>query len=118
VLEESIRLYTDENMNPDLARALVERGYDALSCHEAGNANPSMSDEWQTEWASSRGRAILSANVWDFMMIATLWSQQDRTHSGILVIRHLPLSEQIRRTSDFLERYSAAEVRNTRMWVS
>lgn len=116
--EDSIRIYTDENMNPSLAEAISEHGYDALSCHAAGNANLGLSDEWQTEWASSQGRAILSANVRDFSLIATRWSQQGRTHNGILLIRNLPLSDQIRRTIDFLNRYSAADVRNTMMWVS
>ena len=118
VREDPIRLYTDENMNPSLAQALSDHGYDALSCHAAGNANLGLSDEWQTEWATSQGRAIPSANVRDFSLIATRWSQQGRMHRGILLIRNLPLSDQIRRTVDFLNRYSATDVSNTMMWVS
>jgi hypothetical protein len=64
-----IRLYTDEDVDPDLADQLNRQGYDALSCHRAGNQNRGLDVEWQLSFAASDGRAILVYNVADFVAL-------------------------------------------------
>ena len=61
-----IAIYTDEHVHPDLAPALRRLGYDVVSCHEAGRADQSISDEDQLIYAAQLGRAILSNNFTDF----------------------------------------------------
>ncbi len=46
-----VRLFTDEMVDPRLALALRERGYDAESCLEAGRANQKIPDEAQLLYA-------------------------------------------------------------------
>ena len=117
-MPRSIRLYTDENIDANLAPALVELGFDALSCHAAGNANLGLSDYWQLEWAANEGRAILTIDAPDFTRLARLWIVQNRTHSGILFVRWMTLGDLIRATSAFLDRYTAEDLDNVTMWVS
>jgi predicted nuclease of predicted toxin-antitoxin system len=49
-----IRLYTDEDVDPRVARQLSRHGYDALSCVDAGNHNQKYDDDWQLRFATSQ----------------------------------------------------------------
>lgn len=64
-----IRIYTDEDIDGNLAPQLRRRGYSAVSCAEAGNANQELPDEWQLEYATRNGRAILSHNIADYVKL-------------------------------------------------
>lgn len=83
-----IRLYTDEDVDPQLTEQLQRRGYDAISCREAGNNNQRLSDDWQLRWATERGRAILVFNVAHYMRLDSLWKLQNQSHSGIIIAEH------------------------------
>lgn len=80
-----IRLYTDEDVDTDLAPHLRRRGYDALSCLEAGNANRELPDEWQLDYAVHERRAILTHNIADFVALDRHWKEQGRKHFGIVL---------------------------------
>jgi len=64
-----IKVYTDEDVDTDLAEQLRYHGYDAVSCREAGNHNQSLEDSWQLAYATSQGRAILTHNIADYVQI-------------------------------------------------
>jgi hypothetical protein len=83
-----IRLYTDEDVDPRLAEQLQRRGYDAISCREAGNNNQGFTDDWQLGWATEHGRAILVFNVAHYLRLDSLWKLQNRSHAGIIMAEH------------------------------
>src|SRR3972149_3805557 len=78
-----IRLYLDENIFPDLAQAIRERGFDCQSAAEAGML--SNSDDDQLQYAASRDRCILTFNVKHFVPLGLQWPQAGRQHAGIVV---------------------------------
>lgn len=80
-----IRLFTDEQIDVALTPALRQRGYDAESCHEAGRANQSISDEEQLRYATAEGRAILTFNIADFYRLDADWKAAGLAHCGIIV---------------------------------
>jgi hypothetical protein len=83
-----IRIYTDEDVPPQLAEQLQRRGYDAISCREAGNHNQALRDDWQLQWATEQGRAILVFNVAHFLRLDSLWKLQGQSHAGIIMAEH------------------------------
>lgn len=102
-----IKLYTDEDVDPRLAQQLTRLGYDALSCHTAGNHNRGLTDEWQLTFTTSRGRAILVFNIADYVKLDAEWRTRGREHCGIILAEaELPLGELVRRTSCHLDRYT------------
>jgi hypothetical protein len=62
------RLYLDEDVLPSLARLLRSHGVNATSAHEIGATG--LSDEVQLGRAAEEGRAILSFNYYDFLLLA------------------------------------------------
>jgi hypothetical protein len=73
------------------------------SCQEARRANQRISDQDQLTYASTEGRALLTFNVVDFIVLDAEWKQSGRRHAGIIVlpeIRHL--SELIQRVEHHL----------------
>ena len=105
-----LRIYTDEDVYGTVARALRDRGYDAISTPEAGNLG--QSDEEQLEYAISERRTIMTCNVGDFMRLHTEYLQANREHCGMIVSKRLPISEMIRRMFTLLNGLSADEMRN------
>lgn len=81
----SIALFTDEHVHARLAAVLRERGYDVVSCQEAGRDNQRISDEAQLVYATEHGRAILTNNITDFVALAQAWQTTNRLHAGIIV---------------------------------
>lgn len=105
-----IRIYTDEDVYGTVARALRDRGYDAITTPEAGNLG--RSDEEQLAFAISERRTILTCNVGDFVRLHTETRQANREHGGMIVSKRLPISEMIRRMLALLNGISADEMRN------
>jgi predicted nuclease of predicted toxin-antitoxin system len=99
-----IRIYTDEDVPAQLAEQLQRRGYDAISCREAGNSNQALPDEWQLGWTAERGRSIVVFNVAHFLRLDSLWKLQDRSHAGIIMAEHRwSFSELLRRSINHLD---------------
>lgn len=96
--DQGIRLYTDEDVDPRVAYELRRYGYDALSCHEAGNSRRGYDDEWQLRFATRNERTILSFNIRDFVTLDRLWKADGQIHFGILLAENrVPLAELIHR---------------------
>lgn len=108
-----VRLYTDEDFDVHLAEQLRRRGYDVRSCLEAGNAAQGRSDEWQLDYATRSGRAILVHNIGHFAPIDAAWKAAGRAHHGIIAVpQDTALGELVRRVAAHLETVEQAEQDN------
>lgn len=92
-----IRLYLDEDVDVALARALRQRGIDALTTQEAGNLR--YRDEDQLAFATRAGRAFFTHNRGDFARLHKKAMQADASHAGIILSDQLPLGVLLRRLS-------------------
>jgi predicted nuclease of predicted toxin-antitoxin system len=61
-------VYLDEDVSPIVARLLRDKGVDAVSVHEVGRVQ--LDDRGQLAEATGAGRAIVTANVVDFLALA------------------------------------------------
>jgi hypothetical protein len=106
-------LFTDEMVNPRLAGSLTRLGYDAESCHWAGRANLSISDEDQLRYATQQGRAILTFNIGDFERLDRRWKTQGLIHGGIITSPQITsFAELLRRVQLHLDTVSIEVQRN------
>lgn len=109
------RLFLDEDVRPQLAVILRDRGYDAIHVHELGRRG--ALDAELLEYAAESGRTILTHNVSDFVILDRTWRNTGREHSGIVVSNQLPLGDLLRRTLRFLSRCEASELRGRLAWL-
>jgi predicted nuclease of predicted toxin-antitoxin system len=112
-LEEArlfIALYIDADITYKLAKALRERGFDAISAYEVGNAN--IPDEAHLEFAAANKRAILTCNAKDFAPLFDKWWEVGKEHYGIIVSEQLEFGEMLRRILKLLDSVTADEMRN------
>ena len=105
-----IQVYTDEDMYGTLARALRERGYDALSTPEAENTG--QTDDEQLRYAIAQQRAIVTFNVADFVQLHTEYLHANIAHCGIIVSKRVPIGEVVKRMLHLLNSLTADEMRN------
>jgi hypothetical protein len=80
-----VKFYFDEDSAQHrLIAALRSRAIDVVTSLEAGmNARD---DESHLTLAASQGRILVSANVRDFASLHREWLEQNRSHSGILIV--------------------------------
>ena len=113
-----IRLYTDEDVDPRLARQLQRHGYDALSCVDAGNHNQKFDDAWQLRFATRQHRTILTHNNGDYIQLDHQWRESGEQHFGIvLAINPTPIGELVRRMTRHLDLYEPEEHYNLLLWL-
>ena len=93
-MSEKIRFHLDENVDPDIARALRRMGVDVTTTSEVGLK--SQSDEAQLAFAYEQGRVIFTHDA-DFLRLA----KQSTDHCGIV------FSPKTARTMGDLIRYLA-----------
>ena len=105
-----VALYTDADVTPKLARLLRERGFDAISAHEADNTE--LEDSEHLAYAVGQGRAILTYNSKDYAPLFDQYRWAGREHRGILVSEQLRIGELLRRVLRFLNVVTADEMRN------
>jgi predicted nuclease of predicted toxin-antitoxin system len=113
---ESCRLYLDEDVNPNLARLLRERGVDATCAREEDQLG--KSDEEQLAFATERDRAIVTHNVGHFVELAREYAAQGRSHAGIILSAQLGLGELIRRLLRMRASINAPDPRDQVVWLS
>jgi predicted nuclease of predicted toxin-antitoxin system len=115
-----IALYTDEHIDPNLALTLRRRGYDAVSCREAGRANQRISDELQLTYAAEHNQAILTYDGPDFIRLDHNWKRAGRQHAGIIVVPSSvnTFSELLRRVTWHLDAVDPQVQRDTLLWLA
>jgi predicted nuclease of predicted toxin-antitoxin system len=75
-----VRLFLDEDVHYVLASALRKRGYDARHTGEEGRSG--AADEEQLEFATRRGRCLMTFNVGQFAQLHNSWLE-----SGVYAVR-------------------------------
>ncbi len=79
-----MKVYLDEDRAPAVAQLLRRRSIDATSAQEAGNAQ--LDDRAQLAYATREGRAIVTANVVDFIELARDAVAANTEHAGIILV--------------------------------
>jgi hypothetical protein len=79
-----VKLYLDEALSPSIADLLRRRRIDAISAHDVGNAQ--LDDRAQLEYATRDGRAVVTANVVDFIRLAHDAVATNTGHGGIVLV--------------------------------
>ena len=77
-----MRFYLDEDLAPRAARALRERGVDALSAHECGMLR--VGDTEQLAFAAREGRCLVTRNAQDFIARSRAAIRDQVPHAGIV----------------------------------
>lgn len=77
-------LYLDEDLSPAIAELLRQRRIDAIAALEAGNVQ--LDDPGQLAYATREGRAIITANVVDFIQLAREAVATNFEHAGIILV--------------------------------
>jgi len=89
---------------------LIARGYDVLTARSAGQLG--KSDIAQLEFAVNQRRALLTHNLVDFLVLATDYFRQGKSHHGILVFRRMPVREAATRIAELLDRFDEEQMRD------
>lgn len=79
-----MKVYLDEDLSPIIARILRDKGVDAISAHEVGKVQ--LDDRAQLTEATRDGRAIVTANVIDFLTLAHDAVARNAEHAGIVLV--------------------------------
>ena len=79
-----MKVYLDEDLSPAIAALLRRHGIDASTAHEAGNAQ--LDDRAQLAYATREARAIVTANVVDFIELAHEAVAANTEHAGIVLV--------------------------------
>jgi predicted nuclease of predicted toxin-antitoxin system len=106
-----LKLYLDEDVHPDLAEAIRQKGFDCQNAAEAGNLG--KTDEEQLVYAATQGRCLVSFNIADFAVLAREWDANNRRHAGIVVtaqVSRKKMGDLLRRLLDLLNATAADEM--------
>jgi len=112
----AVKLYLDEDVHTFIAHALRLRGWDVLTTQEAERRGADDLD--QVNFATSRGRAILSYNVRDFTRLHYELIGSGRTHAGILAATQDDPRRNLRALFNLLNVVSEEAVRGQLVYLS
>jgi hypothetical protein len=79
-----VKVYLDETLSPVIAELLRQHGLDATSVQDVGNAQ--LDDRAELAYATQEGRAIVTANVTDFVELAREAVATNTEHAGIILV--------------------------------
>jgi len=90
-----IKLFLNEDIHLNLAKALRMRGFDVTATQEAELSG--TSDEKQLEFAAKEQRVVLTFNRGDYIKLFRDWAKENKTHAGIIVSEQIPIGELLKR---------------------
>jgi predicted nuclease of predicted toxin-antitoxin system len=67
------KLYADEHFPLPVVELLRQKGHDVLTVQEAGKAGLRIPDDEVLAFATSRNRAVLTLNRYDFKQLHRSW---------------------------------------------
>jgi predicted nuclease of predicted toxin-antitoxin system len=105
-----IKLLLDEDVQLAVAHVLRQRGYDVYHAQELNRKG--VSDDAQLQLAAKQGRCLFTYNVKDFVLLHNECLDEGREHFGIIVSKHLPIGETLRRLLNLLQRLSKESIKN------
>ncbi len=79
-----MKVYLDEDLSPAIAALLRRHGIDATSAQGVGNVQ--LDDRAQLAYAARESRAIVTANVVDFIELAHEAVATNSEHAGIILV--------------------------------
>jgi len=79
-----VKVYLDEDLSPVIAELVRQQGLDATSALDVGNMQ--LDDRSQLAYATQQGRAIVTANVADFIELAHEAVATNSEHAGIVLV--------------------------------
>lgn len=78
-------LLLDEMFTDDIAQQLRNKGYDVTSV-VADTALVGLPDDQILTYATSEGRAMVTANIKDFIPLDTRYRAADQSHAGLILV--------------------------------
>jgi hypothetical protein len=78
-------LLLDEMFTDDIAQQLRTKGYDAISV-VADPALVGLPDDQILAYATTEGRAFVTANIKDFMPMDTRYRAANQSHAGLILV--------------------------------
>jgi predicted nuclease of predicted toxin-antitoxin system len=107
-MDETLRYYLDEHIDPAISQGLRLRGIDVLTTEEAGRAHQGLSDAEQLAYAAAQGRVLVTRDS-DFVELAS----KQLPHAGIVLLRQkLSIGEYIEYLELFAQTTSPEAMRN------
>lgn len=79
-----MKLYLDEDLSPTIGELLRRHGMEVTTAHEVGNIQ--LDDRAQLAYASQEERAIVTANVVDFLELHRDAVATNTEHHGIILV--------------------------------
>jgi hypothetical protein len=108
-------LYTDEDMSALVATLLRSRGLDITTVPEQSTLG--KTDREQLEFAISMGRCILTHNRVDFERLHLQYIEENRQHSGIIVVPQKNAYEIAQRIGILVSALTANEIVNQLLYA-
>ncbi len=78
-------LLLDEMFTDDIAQQLRTKGYEVISI-VADPALAGLPDEQILAYATTEGRAVVTANIKDFVPLDTRYRAADQSHAGLILV--------------------------------
>jgi len=78
-------LLLDEMFTDDIAQQLRAKGYDVISV-VADSALMGLPDDQILAYATAEGRALVTANIKDFIPLDTRYRAADQSHAGLILV--------------------------------
>lgn len=108
-------LYTDEDMSALVATLLRSRGLDITTVPEQSTLG--NTDLEQLEFAISMGRCILTHNRVDFERLHIQYMENNKKHSGIIVVPQKSAYEVAQRIGVLVSALAANEITNQLLYA-
>ncbi len=95
---------------------LKQKGIDAFTTQEAGKKR--LSDAEQLEFAVNTGRAILTHNKRDFILLHKDYALKGKEHYGIILSDQRSIGEMLRGLSKLIFSLNVEQMKNRREFLS